>query len=175
MQQSKTHRGTPVESAIEKRVETAISEQTFPGCVIGVIRKDGSRYVLPYGQLTYEQSAKKVGCHTLYDIASVTKAIPTASLFAALVEEWIIRKVKFSDRLVNILPGFDTTTEKRGVRLKHLLTYTLDLDVPPLSDLKDLLPSEIIQTVIKAPLKSKPGSSLCYTNSTALLMGRCIE
>ena len=64
--------------AIEVRVRRAIDERVFPGCVIGII-KSGERLVAPFGKLRYDD-AEVASEETVYDVASITKSIPTASL-----------------------------------------------------------------------------------------------
>ncbi len=64
-----------MQKEIEVIAKKAIAQKIFPGCVVGII-KDRKRIVLPFGHLTYESVAQPVTAETIYDIASVTKAIP---------------------------------------------------------------------------------------------------
>ena len=75
---------------ISKRAQQAIAEKVFPGCVIGLIRAprpagafgeggNGSMEIIPVGTLAYSDD-QEVKPDTIYDIASITKSIPTASL-----------------------------------------------------------------------------------------------
>ncbi len=72
-------------SDIERRVERAIVEKVFPGCAVGVVRENGERTVLPFGRFTYEKGSLVVREDTTYDLASINKSIPTASLALAFI------------------------------------------------------------------------------------------
>jgi CubicO group peptidase (beta-lactamase class C family) len=108
----------------------------------------------------------------MYDIASVTKAIPTSCALLTLVDQ---DKVSLEDKIVDYISEFGNFPDKKDVTVKHLLTYTLDLIVPAMASLKDKSADEIIDIIVKAPLRNKPGSKFLYTNSTALFIGMLVE
>jgi len=155
---------------ISEIINKGINEKIFPGAVVGII-KNGHREIFPFGRFTYEDSPE-VQINTIYDVASVTKAIPTASLILTFLDQGV---VKFDDPVVKFLPEFGNHPGKDQVSIRHLLTYTLDLDMPPMSSLKHLSPDEIMARIISAPSKSKPGAKFLYNNSTALLMGLILK
>ena len=107
---------------ISKQILTAITEKAFPGCVVGVVRKDGERIILPFGRFTYEHDSPLISGESVFDIASVTKSIPTSSLALKLIDNG---KLKITDRLIDYIPEFNNSDRER-VLIKHLLTYTLD-------------------------------------------------
>ena len=76
-----------IEEAIIERAQKAIDERVFPGCVVGRCIADGGRIIIPLGSLTYERVASEVRAATVYDLASVTKSIPVASLALAFTAE----------------------------------------------------------------------------------------
>ena len=160
-----------MEDLITERVRRAMDEHVFPGCTVAFLKGDVRR-VMPFGRLTYNDDARAVDAETIYDVASVTKAIPTASLLLKFIDEG---KAAIDDRVVDYIPAFDTAPEKREVTLRHLLTYTLDLDLPSLSSLKDEGPDGIIAATLSASLRSKPGARFIYTNATAGIMGLVVE
>lgn len=150
---------------ITKRVLQALDELVMPGAVVGIVMRDGERAVFPFGKLTYDMEATAVRADTLYDVASVTKSIPgSLALLKLIDDEWLA----LDDPLVKYVPEFDTDPAKRAVTLRHLLTYTLDLDVPAMSSLILTGPDAIMEHVIRAPLKAVPGSAYRYNNATAL-------
>src|SRR5690242_5160329 len=69
---------------IAERVQQAITEKVFPGCVIGTLI-DGEARVAPYGTLAYNDVPVRED--TVYDLASVTKAIPLAALCSLFIAE----------------------------------------------------------------------------------------
>jgi CubicO group peptidase (beta-lactamase class C family) len=157
---------------ISARVEKVIDEKVFPGCVIGVVRADGERMVLPFGRFTYEAQASAVKSDSVYDMASVTKSIPTASLLLLLIDRG---RISLDDRLVKYIPEFGNLPGKEKVSVRHLLTYTLDIVLPPMRTFLKKTPDEIVATALAAPLKSDPGTRYVYGNPTALFIGLLIR
>lgn len=161
-----------MENLIKNRLRKAIDDKVFPGCVLGVIFKNGERKVYPMGRFTYENDSPSVKEDTIYDVASVTKAIPGSSILLKLIDEG---KLEINDRLADYIPEFANYENKKDVLIKHLLTYTLDLDMSAMSSLKEKTANEITETVIGAPLKSLPGIKYAYSNPTAFLIGLVVE
>ncbi|MCU0608418.1 MAG: beta-lactamase family protein [Chitinispirillaceae bacterium] len=149
-------------------LEQCITEKIFPGCVVGIV--DGGRGTIEcVGKLTYDD-APAVTENTLYDVASITKAVPTSCLALKLVEEgWL----SLDSRLIDFVPEYSGEYRKL-VRLEHLLTQTLDFDFR-LSDRKNCPPAEIIQAICSAPLRTPPGSAFSYANATSILLGLVVE
>lgn len=156
-----------MDEKIKELTEKAIEDKVFPGCSIGVL-KNGERAYIPSGRFTYDDNSEVVKADTIYDVASLTKSLATASALLKLIDEG---KLSLGDKVVKFIPEFDTSPEKREVTVWHLLTYTLDLNVPSMASLKNLSVEEASKIVIGANLKSLPGTKYLYTNSTAFIMG----
>jgi len=156
-----------VEEQIRRRIQIAIKEKLFPGCVVGVIRTNGEGMVLAYGRHTYTKSSKPMRVDSVFDVASITKAIPLAAVTLSLAEQGTL---DLDEPIATYLPDFDTSPDKRLVTLRHLLTNSVDLAILPLSWLKNEPPQSIIKTVCEAPLKALPGTVYKYTNTSALLL-----
>ena len=156
---------------VRQRVRQAIDERIFPACVVGWIDGNGSENIVAEGSMTYEDLTP-VTRESIFDIASITKAIPGSCALMQLVDEG---KLSLDDRLVEFVPEFGNLPGKGDVRIRHLLTYTLNLQVPAMSSLKNLRAPELLRFVIEAPLKNTPGSSFFYTNSTALFFGLVVR
>jgi CubicO group peptidase (beta-lactamase class C family) len=107
---------------VSKISRQAIEDRVFPGCVIGVVKKDGARKVYPFGNFTYESDSRKIKGDTIFDVASITKSIPTGCLALKLIDERLIRT---TDRLIDFVPEF-RNSDRENVLIKHLLTYALD-------------------------------------------------
>ncbi|MBI4084497.1 MAG: serine hydrolase [Candidatus Levybacteria bacterium] len=158
-----------MEERIKKIALHAIDEKIFPGCVVGVI-KQGKRIVLPFGTYTYDHDARLMHTDSIFDIASITKSIPTASLTLFLIDRGELR---LDDKLVTYVPEFQNR-DREQVLIRHLLTHTLDFDLT-LSSLKDQDPDKILHRIFTAWFKSKPGTTYAYVNATSILLGFVIE
>lgn len=161
---------------LTKRIDRAIKERVFPGCVVGIVERENTERtfqphiksrISSYGHLTYDHDAPKTDVMTPYDIASVTKVF-TALVLLRLVQEG---RVDLDKAVSHYIPEFDTELKKNKVLVRHLVTYTLDLRLPSLASLKEQAPLEIIMTILEAPLQGDPGERVLYVNATAILMG----
>ena len=161
-----------MDNQIKARLQKAVNDKVFPGCVLGVVTKDDKRKIYSVGTLTYDADSPAVKGDTIYDVASITKAIPGGAVLLKLIDEG---KLGLGDRLVDYIPEFGNFENKKEVLIRHILTYTLDLDVPPMSTLKDKSAEEITRLIIESPLKSLPGTKYLYTNATAFFIGFIVE
>jgi CubicO group peptidase (beta-lactamase class C family) len=150
---------------LESRVHRAIEERVFPGCVVGVIL-GSQRTVLPFGSLTYTSDSPVVSETTVYDVASVTKSIPTASL---VLDTIAAGHIELTDRVVKYLPHlqnhFDATIE-------DLLRYRVQgIQMSALS----FSSADIIVSDVFASGFSAPAGESRYTNLPAYLLGLIVE
>src|SRR5574341_485689 len=159
-----------MEKLIKNRLQIAIREKIFPGCTVGIVRRNGRRMILPLGYFTYESNSKLIEENSIFDVASITKSIPTACLALKLVEEG---GLNLEDRLIDFVPEF-RNRDREKVLIKHLLTQTLDNGLR-LSFYKDQAPDEILEVIFKTEFKSPPGTKFSYTNATSVLLGLVVE
>jgi len=159
-----------METQIKNRAMLAIKESVFPGCVIGLIKKNGERIVVPCGNFTFETNSKEIKQDSIFDVASITKSIPVSSLALKLIDEG---KLKLEDKLINFLPEFKNS-QRESVLIKHLLTQTLDYSFR-LSSHKDKSAEEILNIILTSELKTKPGEKFFYSNATTIILGLVIE
>jgi CubicO group peptidase (beta-lactamase class C family) len=151
---------------IAQRTQEAIKNRVFPGCVIGIVRRMGESVVMPFGHETYEVGASKVRADSVYDLASVTKSIPVASLALTFIHE---RKLALDDKVSKYLPAlqndYDATIEDllryrvQGVRMSTLQHNTFE---------------EIRTHVLETGFVATPGESV-YTNLPAYILGMILE
>jgi len=64
---------------IDKIIQSAITDNAFPGAVVLVSKEGKIIYEKAFGHLTYEDSSAVVTTNTIYDIASLTKVIATST------------------------------------------------------------------------------------------------
>ena len=84
-----------MEGKIKAKIEQSIQEKTFSACVVGVVRTNGNRLIVPGGKFTFDESSQVVHENTIFDVASITKSIPTSSLTLKLIDEG---KLKVEDK-----------------------------------------------------------------------------
>lgn len=155
-----------LEERIVERCIQATEEHVCPGGIVGIVRTQGGRSIYPFGRQTYQNSSALVAEDTIYDVASVTKSIPVASLALVLIDKGALR---LEDTVHSHAPEY----KNDAVTIQHLLTYTIDST--PLSELQKKSAEEILDFVYTRPLENVPGTVFRYSNTPALLLGLVIE
>ena len=150
--------------AIEVRVRRAIDERVFPGCVIGII-KSGERLVAPFGKLRYDD-AEVATEETVYDVASVTKSIPTASLALSAIKKGALALL---DPVKKYIPELENDF---GATIEDLLRYRVR--GIRMSTLKNRTFEEIRTRALEHGFDGSPKESV-YTNLPAFLLGLIVE
>ncbi|MBV9159055.1 MAG: beta-lactamase family protein [Candidatus Kaiserbacteria bacterium] len=148
---------------LKARAEEASAERIFPGCVIGLMRDD-EQLILPFGTLAYGEEI--VRSDTVYDLASVTKSIPTASLALLLIEDGMIA---LNDSVKKYIPEL---ANDYGATIEDLLRYRvrgIRMSTLPFSSFE-----EVRTAIFESGFTAPPGES-SYTNLPAFLIGIVLE
>ena len=163
-----------IESRIGPIIERAIRDQVFPGCVLGVWSRSIGPLYLSWGHATYDENAPEVGPETLYDLASLTKALVTAPLYLALFEREILSPQTTLEEC--IVGSIHCPKEKQGITLYHLLHHRGGL-LPwlPLHEVGASGRQAVVQAILKAPLQHPPGTFTEYSDLGFILLGFIAE
>ena len=102
---------------LQQLVEDALRRQLFPGIELLVARGDDLLLHEAWGQLEVGPDAQPMAPGTLFDIASITKPLATATLVAILIETGVLG---LEDRAADFFPEYDTPP-RNGITLRHLL------------------------------------------------------
>ena len=145
---------------IDAAVEKAIAEKRIPGGVLW-IERDGRVYTRAYGNRALVPSVEPMTTDTIFDAASITKPVATASSIGVLIEQG---KIKLDEKVRTYLPEYLDDE----VTIRHLLTHTSGLRAGgdpakerPLnrpgavfrySDMNYMILGEIVQRVSGEPL-----------------------
>ncbi len=162
-----------VDEQVVALAHQAIENRIFPGCVLGLVA-DGRRDVRAFGKPIYESDVR-LSESSIYDVASITKTIVTATLMHLLIDDG---RCELSDPVCKFIPEF-ATNGKDAVLIEHLMSYTVELSSPYVDDWKGdttlwTFP-ELLKLFYAAPLKGTPGESYLYTDATAILLGELIR
>jgi serine-type D-Ala-D-Ala carboxypeptidase len=154
-------------------VRQAIEKRIFPGCVLGVI-DIGGQDVRAFGKPTYE-SGSRVAERSVYDVASLTKTIVTATLMHLLIDEG---RCGLTEPVCKYIPEL-AANGKDGVLIEHLMSYTVQFASAYVDDWKGdtslwTFP-ELLRLFYGAALKTAPGENYLYTDATAILLGELIR
>lgn len=162
-----------LEQSLEEALALVLSSNTFPGYAAAIVTPVSIK-TFAGGRHTYESSSPLVTDTTLYDIASITKIIGPMTLAMKMIDDG---KIFLDDPIGKYIPEFVTDDIKAQATIRHLLTYTLEYDLPfgAKSLMKELSPEELDLRMITVPLKALPGTSYLYSNITAFILAQVIE
>ncbi|HEX6088144.1 MAG TPA: serine hydrolase, partial [Thermoanaerobaculia bacterium] len=141
---------------IDDAIEQAIAEKRIPGGVLW-IERDGRVYTRAYGNRALVPNAERATTDTIYDAASITKPVATASSIGVLVEQG---KVALDEKVKTYLPEYVDA----GVTVRHLLTHT-----------SGLRPGTTPGGAIHEPPKNAPGAIFRYSDVNYMLLGQIVE
>lgn len=158
-------------AAIDTLVADAIAQGKLPGCVVGIGRKDGLLYQKAFGARAVEPEREPMTLDTIFDLASLTKPVATATAVMLLVEQG---KLDLDQPVARYLPDF-ANHGKSTVTLRQLLTHVSGLPAEiPVSDYEHgRLPA--LKRMLSLRLKTTPGRKLIYSDVGFLVLQEVIE
>ena len=158
-------------SKLDEVVQQAIEKGEIPGAVVLVGRRGRLVYRQAFGNRILVPVSDQMTIDTIFDIASLTKVIATATSIMILVEEG---KLSLTDPVSNYLPHFGLYG-KKSITLLQLLTHysglrpDLDLDKP----------WEGYETAIKRAFLERPivtpGKQFIYSDINYLVLAEIVN
>lgn len=156
---------------IDGAVEQAIQRREIPGAVVLVGRRGKIVFVRAYGQRAVEPAPEPMSRDTIFDMASLTKPMATATSVLVLVDQG---RIKLSDPIVKYLPEFDNHG-KGAITVEHLLRHRSGLLADnALADFADG-PEKAWERIAQLPLLAPPGERYLYSDVGFLILGRLVE
>jgi CubicO group peptidase (beta-lactamase class C family) len=157
---------------VDAAVRGGIQKGLYPGAVVVIGRRDTVLYAKGYGHLTWSRAAARPQPDsTLWDLASITKVVGTASAVLRLVDEG---RIALDSPVVHYLPRF-TGGEKAQVTVRMLLDHTSGLPAyVPFYRLAHS-PETVVDQLYAEPLERAPGDSAAYSDLNAMLLGLVLE
>ena len=152
-------------------IEEAIAKHQLPGAVVLVERKGRVVWRKAYGQRAIEPKPESMTVDTIFDLASLTKVVATATSIMLLVERG---KVRLSDPLSQYIPEIKGEGRER-ITIELLLTHRAGY--APDFDLKERWTGydEAIKRLIKEPLRNPPGARFVYSDINYIALGEVVH
>lgn len=170
-------------SRLDEVIGQALERRDFPGAVLLVTRQGKIVWRKAYGQSQILPEPAPMKPDLIFDLASLTKPIATATSIMILVERGQIR---LWDRIKNYIPEFTAYIEEKGlpgeeIRLFHLLTHTSGL--PPYTDPKEVAakygepcPTEVLVKHIAGIRKEyRPGEKFVYSCLNYITLAQVVK
>ena len=149
----------------------AIDERAFPAAAIEVGGLGGALWRCTLGTLTYDDAAAPVSTATVFDLASLTKVIATATLAMRAVDE---RRIALDDPVARWIPEW-TGSDRSDVTVADLLAHAAGLTayLPFYRD--HVGRAEFQPAICGVPLEYAPRSASLYSDLGFMLLGFILE
>jgi CubicO group peptidase (beta-lactamase class C family) len=163
-------------SGIDRVVEEEFEKNNIPGSVVLIGQKNKVLYFKAFGYEVNEPFQEQMTKNTIFDLASLTKPIATATSILILTDRG---KIELGDYAGKYLPAF-ACNGKEEVRLQHLLTHTSGLPAYTNADsLKDAFgspcPDKVIDKICDMNAVSKPGEKFRYSCLGYITLAKIVE
>src|SRR5262245_9178386 len=164
-----------MDSAHLKRIDAIVAqglaEKRMPGCVVCVGRRGKIVMLKAYGNKQLLPSELPMTTDTLFDMASITKPVATATSVMLLVERG---QLKLGQRVASIIPEF-AANEKDIITVFDLLTHQSGL--LPDNAVKDYENGreEAVERICALSLQAPTGTRFIYSDVNYILLGEIIR
>lgn len=164
-------------AGLETLIEQIMAEEKVPGMAVGIWQEGKPQFLRGFG-VTNVDRPRSVDEHTLFKLASTTKAFTTAAL-ALLVEEG---RLDWDSRVVDFLPGFALADPwvTREFRVEDLLTHRSGLgagagDLMLWPQPNHFSREDILAGLRHLPLSERFRADYAYDNLLYIVAGELIE
>ena len=156
---------------IDGIVQQEIEKKRLPGCVVVIGRRGAIAFAKAYGDRQIEPVRVKMTLDTVFDLASLTKPIATATSIMMLVERGVVR---LRDPVAKYLPEF-SQNGKAKITVEQLLTHQGGL-IPdnPLSDYEEG-PEKAFQKIWQLEPTEAWGKKFVYTDVGFIVLGELVH
>jgi CubicO group peptidase (beta-lactamase class C family) len=161
---------------IDYVIEEEIEKGNFPGAVVLVGQHNEILYWRAFGNEVTEPFEEPINRDTIFDLASLTKPIATATSILILRDR---KALDLDDYVGAYLPAF-ACNGKEEVRIKHLLSHASGLPAyTNANELKEQFgspcPDEVIKKICKLEAVSKPGEEFRYSCLGYITLAKIVE
>jgi uncharacterized protein YbbC (DUF1343 family)/CubicO group peptidase (beta-lactamase class C family) len=156
---------------VDAIVEKAVAEGNIPGAVLLVGHNGKVVYRRAFGARSLEPVREPMTVDTVFDLASLTKCIATATSIMKLVEEG---RIRLGDPVATYLPDF-AQNGKKDITIRDLLTHYSGM--PPDLDLKSAWSGREMayeMAMSEKPI-NPPGSQFVYSDINFETLGFLVE
>src|SRR5215204_591325 len=155
---------------IETLVNADIADKKLPGAVVIVGHRGKIVYRKAFGNRSLVPTVEKMTVDTIFDVASLTKPVATATSIMILVEQG---KLRLSDTIGKFIPNIDDEQAKR-ITIQQLLTHVSGY--APDFDLREKWAGRdgMLAALKKEKLRTPPGTKFVYSDIGFIVLGEIV-
>src|SRR5262249_35715968 len=156
---------------IDEAVTAEIAKKQLPGAVVVVGRQGKIVWRHAYGNRALEPQIEPMTADTIFDVASLTKVVATATSIMILVERG---QVRLGDAVARYIPEF-AEMGKRNITVEQLMIHRSGF--PPDNDIKDYEqgPAKAFENIWHLPPTSEAGSRFVYSDVNYIVLAELIR
>jgi CubicO group peptidase (beta-lactamase class C family) len=156
---------------IEVEVTRAIERHELPGAVVLIVSKQKEIYRRAFGSHSLEPKQEKMTPDTIFDLASLTKPVATATSIFILREQ---KKLDLDDPVAKYWPEFGQNGKDK-VTIEQCLLHTSGLiNDNPVADYDDGKP-KALERIAALKLEAEPGRRFRYSDVGFIVLGEIVE
>ena len=157
--------------AIERLVHDGLSAKRMPGCVILIGRKGSIVYERAFGYRQLVPEKVPMTVDTVFDMASITKPVATATSVMVLFEQG---RIRLRDGVSTYLPTFGEHG-KQSITVHQLLTHQAGLI--PDNSIQDYDGGQNVafENIHRLKTHYEPGTKFVYSDVGFVVLGELIE
>ncbi|HVP43195.1 MAG TPA: serine hydrolase domain-containing protein [Terriglobales bacterium] len=145
-----------------------IARHAFPGAAVAITHQGRLVALKGLGRFTYEPESPAVQPETIYDLASVTKAVATTTMAMILYERG---QFDLDAPLITALPEFAGDDSRRQqVTFRMLLAHSSGLPAYERLFEKATGYAQMLPAILAVPLTNNPGTQVEYSDIGFLLL-----
>ena len=158
-------------SVIADVVQEGIARENMPGAVVLIGRRGGIVYHEAFGSRQVEPSVEPMRADTVFDLASLTKPIATATSIMLLIEQG---KIDPAATVATYIPEF-AANGKESITVHQLLTHQSGL-IPDnaLSDYQMGI-EESFRRIYELKPTAEPGTKFIYSDVNFITLGALVK
>ena len=154
-------------------LDQAIAARAFPGCALAVTLRGELIAHHAFGRFTFDSAAPLVAPDSIFDLASVSKAVATTTMAMILYERGLL---DLDAPVVAILPEFATDdSRRRDVTIRMLLAHSSGLPAYEKLYLRAHTREDLLAAAFTTGLTADPGTRAEYSDIGFIILGIALE
>jgi uncharacterized protein YbbC (DUF1343 family)/CubicO group peptidase (beta-lactamase class C family) len=156
---------------MDQIIQASIEKKELPGAVVLVARHGRVAWRKAYGSRAVEPQREAMTADTIFDLASLTKIVATATSIMILIEDG---KVRLSDPVTQFIPEMKGSG-RDAITIEQLLTHTAGF--APDFDLRERWSGydEAMKRLYSEPLRNQPGARFVYSDINYIALGEVVH
>lgn len=159
------------QNEIDQAVRRAVHSHVAPGFVVAVGRADGLVFLRAYGDRALLPAKEPMTTDTVFDLASITKPLATATSIMLLEERG---ELQLDDPVSNYIEEFGSCG-KQAITIRQLLLHRSGLPAVNRLSEYELGKDKALSNIYSICSRIKPGTKVIYSDLGFIVLGELVS